>query len=229
MLTGRVNSFQSMGTLDGPGLRCVVFMQGCPLRCSCCHNPETWDISGGTEYTSVQLFDKIYSFRNYIRDGGVTASGGEPLLQAKFLTELFELCHKASLHTALDTSGCIINADVISLLEVTDLIILDYKMNNADDYLKYTKCSIEKPERFLKLLDDMRKPVWLRQVHIPTINSSDEDIRHFFDKAKEYSCVEKAELLPFRKLCLEKYRSMGIAFPFEDIPEADESIRRIKS
>ena len=127
-MTGRIHSFQSLGTADGPGVRAVVFMQGCPLRCACCHNPDTWDFNGGTKVTAEEIFVKIKRLKNYFgKDGGVTASGGEPLMQPEFLKELFTLCKTDGITTAIDTSGCILNDSVKELLKLTDTVLLDYK------------------------------------------------------------------------------------------------------
>ena len=140
-MTGRINSIQTLGTVDGPGVRFVLFMQGCPLRCAYCHNPDTWDFSGGNEVSADEIFQKVKRYREYFgKEGGITVSGGEPTMQADFVRELFELCKKEGIHSALDTSGCVWNDKVEKLLSVTDLCLLDYKMTNNEDYLHYTKC-----------------------------------------------------------------------------------------
>ncbi len=220
-MTGRIHSFQSLGTVDGPGIRNVVFMQGCPLRCACCHNPDTWDFDGGEEIETDKLVEKISRFSSYFgSEGGVTASGGEPLCQAEFLTELFSKLKEAGINTALDTSGCIYNEQIEKLLEYTDLVLLDYKYADAEDYLRNTKCDIEKVDFFLSKLEKKNIPVWIRRVIIPGLNDDKNSILQLKSLRDKYACVKKIELLPFRKLCIEKYRSMGIPFPFESIPEA---------
>ena len=218
-MTGRIHSFQSLGTVDGPGVRCVVFMQGCPLRCACCHNPDTWDFSGGEEVEADALVEKIMRFKSYIRKGGVTVSGGEPLMQAGFVTELFRKLKVLGIHTALDTSGCVFNDDVAELLQYTDLVLLDYKYAKPDDYLKYTKCEQGRADEFLDELQKREIPTWLRRVIIPTLNDDEQSMVQLREIAEKYTCVEKTELLPFRKLCIEKYKDMGIPFPLADIPE----------
>ena len=218
-MTGRIHSFQSLGTVDGPGVRCVVFMQGCPLRCACCHNPDTWDFSGGEEVEADALVEKIMRFKSYIRKGGVTVSGGEPLMQAGFVTELFRKLKLLGIHTALDTSGCVFNDDVAELLQYTDLVLLDYKYAKPDDYLKYTKCEQGRADEFLDELQKREIPTWLRRVIIPTLNDDEQSMVQLREIAEKYTCVEKTELLPFRKLCIEKYKDMGIPFPLADIPE----------
>lgn len=222
-MKGRIHSFQSLGTVDGPGIRNVVFMQGCPLRCACCHNPDTWDFNGGEEIEGDKLIEKIFRFRSYFgSDGGVTVSGGEPLCQAEFLTELFSGLKNAGINTALDTSGCIYNEQVEKLLKYTDLVLLDYKYAHAEDYLRYTKCDIGKVDLFLSELEKKNIPVWIRRVIIPGLNDDESSMLQLKSLREKYTCIKKIELLPFRKLCIEKYQSLGISFPFEDIPEASK-------
>lgn len=230
-MKGRIHSFQSLGTLDGPGVRAVVFMQGCPLRCICCHNPDTWEISGGSQITVEELMKKISSLRLYFGEkGGVTVSGGEPLLQAEFVTELFSACKKIGINTALDTSGCLYNDGVDRLLSFTDLVLLDYKYMKDADYKKYTGMDRRQADIFLQRLEEKKKRAWLRQVIIPSINDGDDEVRRLYNLRDRYSCIEKIELLPFRKLCLEKYVEAGIEFKLRDIPEAStELIKRLEA
>ncbi len=229
-MQGRIHSFQSLGTVDGPGVRAVVFMQGCPLRCACCHNPDTWDLGGGKIVSAEEIFRKIQRLRAYFgKNGGVTVSGGEPLLQADFVSELFSLCQADGISCALDTSGCVYNESVERLLSLTDLVLLDYKYTNDTDYKKYTGMSMQTAEDFLARLDALGKRVWIRQVIIPTLNDSEESVRRLYALSERYSCIEKTELLPFRKLCVEKYRTLGIDFSLENTPEASEElIERLK-
>ena len=224
-MAGRVHSFQSLGTVDGPGIRAVVFMQGCPLRCACCHNPDTWDFSKGTEITVEALIDKIERLRHYFGEtGGVTVSGGEPLLQSEFVAELFFECHKRGINTALDTSGCVYNEKVERLLDLVDLVILDYKYTNSCDYEKYVGMKQEDVDLFLEKLEQKQKNVWIRQVIIPTLNDTEESVLKLFELEKKYSCVKKIELLPFRKLCLEKYSAQGLEFKLKDVCEASREL-----
>lgn len=229
MLEGRINSFQSLGTVDGPGVRTVVFFQGCTLRCCCCHNPETWEFSGGEKYTVKELFDKIMRFKAYFgKDGGVTFSGGEVLYQSDFAYEVFRLLRNEGVHTCIDTSGCILNDSVKKLLDVTQLVLLDIKYTDKDEHLKYTGSELSHVYEFLRYCQSKDKPVWIRQVVIPGINDSEKQIRQLFLHKKKYPCIKKLELLPFRKLCCEKYKELGIEFPFADVPEADtEKIKEL--
>lgn len=224
-IIGKVHSIQSLGTLDGPGVRFVVFLQGCNLRCGCCHNPDTWEASGGTEFTPEQILNKAIRFKEYFgENGGITVSGGEPLLQARFVKEIFTLCKKHNINTCLDTSGSIMNDNVKALLDVTDTVLLDIKYTSNELYLKHVGCSINAPLNFLSYLNERNIPVILRQVIIPTLNDNAENIINLKKIAQNHNCVIKTELLPFKKICQSKYDALGIKFPFEDIPEPNRAL-----
>ena len=228
---GRVHSVQSLGALDGPGVRFVVFMQGCPLRCGCCHNPDTWEREGGSLYTAEELVERATHYREYFgKEGGITVSGGEPLLQADFVRELFSLCHERGINTCLDTSGCILNDGVKELLRVTDRVLLDVKYTADALYREYVGCGMETPLAFLDYLNAQGIPVTLRQVIIPTLNNSEENIVALKRIAQAHPCVDKVELLPFRKICQVKYDKMGMKFRFADIPEPTrEEMKRFEA
>ena len=224
-IMGRVHSIQSMGTLDGPGVRFVIFLKGCPLRCKCCHNPDTWDAEGGKEYSAEELVKKALRFKEYFgREGGVTISGGEPLLQADFVRNVFELCHESGLNTCLDTSGCILNHKVRALLDVTDRVLLDIKYTTDALYRENVGCSIDTPMAFLDYLCEKNIPTTVRQVIIPTQNDSDESILSLKKIVDTHPNVDKVELLPFRKICQVKYDNMNINFPFGNIPEPQKEL-----
>lgn len=217
----RISSFQSLGTVDGPGVRAVVFMQGCPLRCHCCHNPETWEVGGGEEITADELLHKILRCKSYFGSkGGVTFSGGEPLLQSDFLLSFIPRLKEEGIHVCIDTSGCVLNKKTEQVIALCDLVLLDYKYTNAEDYLKYTGMDIKNADRFLSFLNEKNIPTWIRQVIIPGINDNRESLVKLGELHKKYSCIEKTELLPFRKLCTEKYNNLSLKFPFKDIKEA---------
>ena len=223
-MKGRIHSFQSLGTVDGPGVRFVVFFQGCNLRCKCCHNPDTWMMTEGTEYEAEEIVQKILRFREYFgTEGGVTLSGGEPLLQAAFALELFRLCHAAGINTCLDTSGSIWNGDVEALLSETDRVLLDIKYTTDAAYRENVGCDMEKPLRFLRYLNEKKIPTTIRQVIIPTVNDDEENIRALRMIVNAHPCVDKTELLAFRKICGVKYDNMKLDFPFGHIPEAKKA------
>ena len=219
-MMGRIHSIQTLGTVDGPGVRFVAFLQGCPLRCGCCHNPDTWALDSGTETDAVDLVAKAGRYRGYFgTEGGITLSGGEPLLQADFVREVFALCRDAGIHTCLDTSGCVLNDEVKAALDVTDRVLLDVKYTTDTDYRKYVGCSLTQVLDFLAYLDEKGIPTTLRQVTVPTLNDTPENVENLREIAANHPCVDGVELLPFRKICQTKYDEMGIAFPFAHLPE----------
>lgn len=218
---GRVHSIQSMGTVDGPGVRFVVFMQGCNLRCKCCHNPDTWECSGGTEYTPSQIVDKALRYKEYFGEkGGITLSGGEPILQAEFAKTVFELCHENGINTCLDTSGSVLNDSVKLLLSYTDRVLLDIKYTDDKAYVENVGCCLAPVLEFLDYLEMQEIPTTLRQVIIPTVNDNEENIIKLKAIADSHNCVDKIELLPFKNICQVKYDDMGIEFPFSNIEPA---------
>ena len=219
-MEGRIHSFQSLGTVDGPGVRFVAFLQGCPLRCGCCHNPDTWEKDGGQIFSAQDVVQKAVRCRAYFGgQGGVTLSGGEPLWQPEFVREVFERCHEQGIHTCLDTSGCFLDDRVKTALEVTDRVLLDIKYTSREQYRQHVGCNMDAPLRFLEYLNEKQIPTTLRQVIIPTLNDSEESLLALKKIAAAHSCVDHVELLPFRKICQMKYDRMGIAFPFAHLPE----------
>ena len=219
-MIGRINSIQTLGATDGPGVRFTVFMQGCSLRCVCCHNPDTWDMECGTEIESNELVSKAIRYKEYFgQNGGVTVSGGEPLLQPEFVTEFFKCCHKEKIHTCLDTSGYVLNTAVKSLLKETDLVMLDIKYTSAEKYKLNVGCELSKVVEFLDYLESIKKPTWIRQVIIPDLNDSEIDILELKELTSKYECIKKTELLPFKRLCETKYKTLKIEFPLKDTPE----------
>ena len=224
-MTGRIHSIQSLGTVDGPGVRTVVFMQGCPLRCGYCHNPDTWDTEGGETIEAAEVFQKIRRFAPYFgEEGGITLSGGEVLLQPEFGTELFSLCKAEGLHTALDTSGCLWTEKIEALLSVTDLVLLDIKMTTDADYREYVGCPLEKPLFFLQKLEEKGIPVWIRHVVVPGLTDTAENIGRLYELLRGYSCIQKMEFLPFHKICMPKYEKLGLPFRFDCYPAATAAL-----
>ena len=217
-MQGRIHSFQSMGTLDGPGLRFIVFFSGCPLRCAFCHNPDTW--TEGSLYTADKIVKKALRFRTYFgADGGVTLSGGEVLSQPEFAAELLSSLKESGIKTAIDTSGIGDPDKVKLILQYTDLVICDIKFPDDSGYRKYCGGSLGQVKDFLSLCEKMSVPLWIRQVIIPGITDSEESMKKTLQTALGYSNLERIELLPFKKLCLEKYERLGIPFPLANTPE----------
>ena len=228
-MTGRVHSFQSMGAVDGPGVRFVVFLQGCPLRCAYCHNPDTWAPQGGEEYTPEAVCEKILRYRPYLKHGGVTVSGGEPLLQAPFVAELFRLLRAEGIHTALDTSGIGNLEQARAVLAETALVLCDLKFADAPAYRAHCGASFDQVLQFLSLTEAMHVPRWARHVVVPGLTDGPAQVREIARIAGRFSNLQKLELLPFRKLCAEKYERMGIPFPLKDTPEmGEESLRELE-
>ena len=222
-MKGRVSSLQSLGTVDGPGLRYVIFLQGCPLRCVYCHNPETWDPAGGTEYAPEELVEKVLRCRSYFGEqGGVTVSGGEPLLQAPFVAELFRQLKEAGIHTALDTSGAGDLKQAAQVLDWTDLVLLDLKFPDEAGYRQYCRGSWAQTQAFAALAGEKRVPLWVRHVVVPGLNDSLEDLRAIQAQAESLPGFQKLEWLPFHNMCLEKYQQLGLPFPLEGAPAMED-------
>ncbi len=214
---GKIHSVQSMATLDGPGVRFAVFLQGCNLRCGCCHNPDTWNPNDGKETSAAEIAEKAERYKPYFGTlGGITLSGGEPLLQAEFAREIFTECKKRGINTCLDTSGSLMNDTVKTLLDVTDRVLLDIKYTTDLQYRRYVGCGLKQPLIFLDYLEEHRIPTVLRQVTLPGLNDREEDMDFLLDLQEKYQCVENIELLPFKKICKVKYDALGLSFPFEE-------------
>lgn len=223
---GRIHSIQSLGAVDGPGLRSVVFLQGCPLRCVYCHNPDTWERGDGTEQTPEEVLGKILRFRPYwgkhhapgmdYEGGGVTVSGGEPLLQPEFVENLFSLLHENGIHTALDTSGAGNMEQAEKVLRETDLVLLDLKFLSEDEYRKYCRGSLKQTTEFLKLTEAENVPVRIRHVAVPGMTAEPEYMKKIRRFSETFSNVQQVEFLPFHNMCLEKYERLGIPFPLKD-------------
>ena len=223
MIKGNIASFESMGLVDGPGVRFVVFLQGCPLRCAYCHNPEMWNASEKKiQMTPEELLAKIKRYLPYFKNGGgVTISGGEPLMQEKFVTEVFKLCKVEGIHTCLDTSGYGDASD--ELLDNTDLVILDVKELDAEKYQALVGQKMAKFEAFLQKCQEKNKKLWLRQVIVPGHNDNKESVFKLKEFAKKLKNVEKIELLPYHDMAKKKYESLGIPYKLQDTPNMDKA------
>lgn len=217
---GQISSRQTFGTLDGPGVRFVLFMQGCSLRCVYCHNPETWPLNGGESVCVEEILREIVSYKSYYQQGGgVTISGGEPLLQSDFVAELLSMCKANGLHTAIDTAGQRLDLGVERVLAACDLVLLDIKFVTEALYKAHCGGSLERVLLFLGALEACGVDTWVRQVVVPGLNDRVEDSLALRALVGGYRCVKKVELLPFRSLCEMKYRELSIPFPLAGTPE----------
>ncbi len=220
-MLGNIHSFESFGTVDGPGIRCVVFMQGCPMRCEFCHNPDTWDpaVKGRYQRTPEELLNEVLRYSRYIRKGGVTVSGGEPLVQAEFVGEFFRLCKEAGVHTALDTSGAIFSPLAREVLALADLVLLDIKTIDTAAHKAYTGQDASNNRKTLDYLQSIGKAVWIRHVVVPERTFDERQLRRLGEFLQGYSVVEKLELLPYHTLGSYKWKELGLDYPLEGVPE----------
>lgn len=222
-VTGRIHSVESCGTVDGPGIRFVVFLQGCPLRCQYCHNPDTWDPTGGTETTVDELVAEIQKYSSYMQfsGGGLTVSGGEPLLQAAFVTALFKRCRELGIHTALDTSGyCTLSSEIETLLSYTDLVLLDTKSISAETYETITGVPIEPTMLFARYLSDHQIPAWVRFVLVPGLSDNEGEVQALTKFLCTLKNVQKVEVIPFHKMGEYKWKQLGYGYKLGDTPPA---------
>lgn len=233
-MKGRIHSFESFGTVDGPGIRFVVFLQGCPLRCQYCHNPDTWEFSGGTEYTPEEVLGRALRYRNYWGEtGGITLTGGEPLAQLPFVIELLKLCKENGVHTAIDTSGFPFTktreAEFLTLIEYSDLFLLDIKHIESAAHRRITGQGNEHTLDFARFLSEHGKKMWIRYVLVPTLSDKEEDARALKAFLNTLSGVEKVQVLPYHTMGLPKYEKLGIPYPLQGINPPDRELcSRIK-
>ena len=241
-MLGRINKLETFGSVDGPGVRFVVFMQGCPMRCLFCHNPETWDFKGDSagafDTTPEDLLKKALRYKSYWgTDGGITVSGGEPLMQMDFLIEFFELAKNARVHTCIDTSGVnFVRTEPYfgkfqRLMGVTDLLLVDLKIIDPGMHKKLTGHSIEHNLDMFRYLDEIQKPIWIRHVLVPGISDNDEYLEQAHQFISTLSNVKKVEVLPYHSLALAKYQEMGLDYALKDTkspsPERVQNANRI--
>lgn len=222
--SGYIHSIETMGLVDGPNIRVVIFMQGCPLRCSFCHNPDTWKSISKLKMNASVVVDEIRKYRPYIEmGGGVTFSGGEPLLQSKFLLDMLKLCKKSGIHTCIDTSGTGYSKKYLDeILKYTDLVILDIKAIDDRNYKKITKRTMDMFNYFVEKLNSSGNKVWLRQVIVPTINDNEEYILKLKEYVKKFNNVEKIELLPYHTMGVEKYKKLRLRYKLKDIADMNK-------
>lgn len=224
-MQGYIHSIETMGLVDGPGIRVVVFLQGCPLRCLFCHNPDTWEKGKNFLTTSDDVVNTVRKYRSYIEDnGGITLSGGEPLFQSEFTLDILKKCKKAGIHTALDTSGTGYDKSLLEeILKYTDLVILDIKAINKVSYKKITGYDIDDFNYFVDVLNKLNKRVWLRQVIIPTINDTEKYIKDLKKYIKKIKNVEKIDLLPYHTMGVSKYKKLNIKYRLDGIEAMDKN------
>ncbi|MBO5349397.1 MAG: pyruvate formate lyase-activating protein [Clostridia bacterium] len=231
-LLARVHSFETFGAVDGPGIRYIIFLQGCHLRCKYCQNRDTWDTTLGTLYSVSELVEKILKYKNYFiaSGGGVTVSGGEPLLQINFVIELFKELKKHNISTALDTSGMFkITDKVKEVIDLTDLFLLDIKSINDETCKDLTGHSSKLELEFAKYLSDNNKEIWIRQVLVPGITDKEEDLYKLKDFLKSLNTVRKVDILPYHNLGKFKWTNLGLEYPLENVRTAtNDDVKRAK-
>lgn len=225
MVKGRIHSIETFGTVDGPGIRYVLFLQGCPLRCKYCHNRDTWDPKCGEEYTTDEIINQALKYYSYMKfsGGGITASGGEATLQPEFLTELFAKAKKNKIHTCLDTSGFVDIDTIDPILDNTDLVLLDLKHMIEEKAKDLTGVGIEKTLKLAKHLDERNIPVWIRHVLIPGITDDVENLEKLGEFVSTLNNVERFELLPYHTMGIHKWENMGVDYELKDVPDATQA------
>lgn len=227
MLTGRVHSFESCGTVDGPGIRFIVFMQGCRLRCVYCHNPDSWSLEGGREVTVDEVLEQAVKYKNFMRfsGGGITISGGEPLIQAEFVTELLRRCRSQGIHTAVDTAGSVPPEQAIPVFRHTDLVLLDIKCSCDELYRRMTGGKLSHTLANAEYLAAENIPVWLRHVLVPGLTDDRDLLERLAAYAAGLGNVQKVEILPFHQIGSYKWQAMGVTYPLEPtLPPTPEQV-----
>jgi len=237
-MNGLIHSFESFGTVDGPGIRFVIFFKGCPLRCKYCHNPDTWNKEGASEYSVDDIYNQAIRYKNYwSNDGGITITGGEPLAQIDFAIELLKKFHENGINTAVDTSGFIFNPDNAEsvkkheeLIKYADLFLLDIKQIYSDKHKELTGVPNEHTLTFAKWLSDHGKHMWIRHVLVPGITTDEQELRDLKAFIDTLKTVDKVEVLPYHTLGKVKYEKLGIAYPLEGVePPTKEQVTLAKN
>lgn len=221
-MTGYIHSKESFGTVDGPGIRYVLFMQGCPLRCIYCHNPDTWEIGKGEKITPEEVLEEFNKNRSFYSKGGITVTGGEPLLQVDFLTELFKKAKEENIHTCIDTSGITYNTDnpaymqkLDELMKYTDLVMLDIKHIDPESHKKLTSKDNSRVLDFAKYLETKKIPLWVRHIIIEGYTDNSEDLRKLGEFIGKLKNLKALDVLPYHTMGVNKYKEMGISYPLE--------------
>ncbi|MNH95466.1 Pyruvate formate-lyase-activating enzyme [compost metagenome] len=232
-MKGRIHSFDTFGTVDGPGIRFVLFMQGCALQCQYCHNPDSWEMNTGKLMDVEDILKEIEPYLEYYRrsGGGLTVTGGEPTLQAPFLARLFAECKRRwGLHTVLDTNGFCEPSHAKELLSVTDLVLLDLKQMNPDKHIALTAQPNDRIKRFGRFLSELHKPMWIRHVLIPELTDAYADLFELGRYIGSLDSVEKIELLPYHRMGVYKWQEMGKVYPLGDCPTpSDQEVKRART
>lgn len=223
-MEGYVHAIETFGTKDGPGIRFVLFMQGCPLRCLYCHNPDSWKKTDAKfTYTPEEIFAEFQKIKNFVK-GGITVSGGEPMLQADFVLELFKICKANDIHTAIDTSGIYLNNKVKEVLEYTDLVLLDIKHIHPLKYQALTSVPLEPTLQFMDYLQEVDKKVWLRYVLVPNYTDAVEDLNNWASYVSLFPNVKRVDILPFHQMAIHKWEKLGINYELKNVqaPTSEE-------
>lgn len=218
---GNIHSIESCGTVDGPGIRFVVFMQGCPLRCKYCHNPDSWSTETNKKMSVDEILEKYDGIKEFVKSGGITVTGGEPLLQIEFVTELFKHAKEKNIHTALDTSGIFFNPNntnkIDALLKYTDLVLLDIKHINDEEHKKLTGMSNKNILEFAKYLSDKQIPIWIRHVVVKSITYDKKYLEQLGEFLAKLNNIKALDVLPYHDMAIPKYENLGIDYPLKGI------------
>ncbi|RAX52084.1 pyruvate formate-lyase 1-activating enzyme [Helicobacter sp. 16-1353] len=233
-IKGRIHSIETFGAVDGPGIRFVLFLQGCYLRCLYCHNPDSWDLNGGQEINLKNILKNILAYKKFYKKGGVTISGGEPLLQHEFLYHLLDALQILGFHSAIDTNGFVDLKFSKKCIDKADMLLLDIKEVDEDDCIELTEQSNENTLKTLNYCQEINKCVWIRYVCIPGYTLKNEKIHKLAQLLQQYSCVQKVQLIPFHQLGSYKYKELKIPYKLESTPiptseemyEAEKIIRQ---
>ena len=226
-MKGYIHSTESFGTVDGPGIRMVIFFQGCPMRCLYCHNPDTWAPKQGNQRTVEDLLTEYETNKTYYSTGGITATGGEPMMQMDFLLELFTEAKKRDIHTCLDTCGIVFPGigkgnlfrKIEKLMAVTDLVMLDIKHIDPKQHQKLTEQNNDRILQFLEYLDSIQKNVWIRHVVVPGLTDDPKWLQKLGYEIGDYECITGLDVLPYHSMGISKYEEMGMEYPLKDTPE----------